>query len=1146
MKIYESRAVTLILLLIFSLVSGFNVIDIHAQTPLSKIVGTVKDQTGGVVVAAKVTVTDEGRGYQRSAISDQDGNYILELLLQGTYSLSCELQGFKTYTRTQIPLQSRQVLRIDAALEVGEVTDSVTVSEAAPVVASETGEIQASTGTRQLLDKIQGHPTTGYFSAGQFITYGGYSSVLTSYRGPGTTSNQTRFRMDGLETDIFQPPTPPDAIQEVKISYSGLRSESQSPVIADVITRSGNNQFHGLAELNAQNPGLNSLGPTPGAVRSGQKTNKIWYFRGSGPLYVPGLYDGRKKTFFWADMQRSDREDIGQNRGAYFIAPPAWRNGDFSRAPATSFTNTSKTLINPYTGQPFTGGIIPDSLINPTARKIQGANPQPNLGDTGDPHFSGLNWRYVPGGDLLAKQYTRTYNLRFDHQLTTKDTLGYMFGRTTSPWYGDQNEGFHSWLEKQVPVTTNHTVVWTRTFSARLLNEFRAGIARSSNSFGPLPADESPLGYKHTFDAGGLAALRDLGFSYQPTDSSQFTNALPAVCISGVFAPLCDWTGTGNRLGASQGFLENRHVTNNLSIHHGVHAFKTGIDYLRSMDAGNSGNPFGNFLFDGRFTGLPYTDYLLGLPGTSTRRGILPRPYRLAGWSAGYFQDDWKVRPNLTLELGLRFERFPVAKEKNLMMVNFDPKTGSFVVPNDRSLSLISPAFPKTQFPVLTAAQAGYPELLRSYPQPLFYPRIGIAWRPFSDAKTVVRAGFGQFSSAPGTTQSLVSNSPYALNETFANVLTNGQAAFSFPDPYPTATGTVPGQTAFGVIPEFPVPYSHNWNLTVEREILPNTSLRLSYLGAKVTQLAYRRDINKPQPGPLPYRSDCGSQPAGSCVGPLYSKFNSSTLVDAGANQNAHIMQIELHRRWAAGLEFTVDYAWNKTITDAQETGSYRGGADYGPFIENPYDRQRERAIHGRTVPHRVVVHHVWSLPFGQGQRWLNHHRAMDALAGGWTLVGTWAYSSRIWVTPLWSGSDFSNTGTFSARPDLLPGCDPTVDDPSPDKVFNAGCFVQPPNGRFGNSGKSVFRGVPFGTNMWQDSYFVVSKEFKLSHKMSEQGIRFRLSAYINNLINRPYLAAAFPSGYSDANNVTVNSPNSSKGFYTGQRTVALVARMEF
>ncbi len=1120
---------------------------LQAQSPLSRIVGTVRDPTGASVASATVTGRLDSRGLTRSVQSDAEGNFTLDLLPEGTYSLTCEMAGFKKAFIANIPLTSRQVMRIDLALEVGDAATTVDVSETAPVVSSETATVQETVMTRRFVDKEQGHRYYGFLFASQFVPYGGYSSVLTSYRGPGTTSNQLRSRMEGLEVDNQHPPTPPDYVSEIKVGYSGMKAESQSPLLMDVSTRNGSNQFHGLFEVQGQNPAMNSLGPNPNARRAGgQTTNLRWYGRLAGPVLIPKIYNGKNRTFFWFGFTRFALRDLGQTRGSYYIAAPAWRGGDFSQVPTNFFTNSSRTLFDPATGQPFPGGTVPASRVNAVSGNIQALNPAPNLVNLSDPAFTGLNWRNQSAGKLYGRSSLNIRNFRFDHQLTSKDSLFYSYNRIVINNLNDATEGFNIWQEISRNPTRNHVLSWTRVVSPTMLNELRVGLARGESEFGPIPTDASTLGYEPRF-GNGLEALRDLGFTWTPggfNPDSRLGNALPVVCVAGVYSPLCGFSRGRQRV--NLGLLDNRHLIDNFSIHRRSHSIKMGIDVVRLLDAGYGGNPFGDFYFDGRFTGLPYADFLLGLPGTSGRSGILPRPYRQGGWYAGYVQDDWKLHPNLTVELGVRFEYFPVVREKNGLMVNFDPKTASLVVPNEQSLRQISPAFPVNQLTVLTTAQAGFPEWLRNYPQPLFYPRAGFAWRPFSHARTAVRGGVGQFSSAPTLRQSMVSNSPFVLDETFDNVFTNGQPAFSFPNPFPTGTGRIPAQSAFGVTPDFPVPYSYNWNLSVEQELLPNMGLRLSYMGAKVTQLGYRRNINKPAPGLLPYRSDCASQPSGSCVGPRYQNFSSVTLAEAGANSIANVFQIELRKRWSHGLEFSVDYSMNRTLTDAQDTGDNRGGSDYGSLIEDPDNRRRDRGVHGRTVPHRLVAMHVWELPFGRGHQWLNRSRLLDAFAGGWTVVGQWSYSSRVWLTPIWSGSDFSNTGTFAARPDLVAGCDPSVDNPSASRIFNPGCFAIPSPGRYGSAGRSLFPGLPFSTSVWSDSVLNFFKTFQLTDRYAEQGVRLRVGAYFVNFANHPYLSGAFPTGYGDANNVTINSPNADRGTYVGNRTVQISARLEF
>jgi hypothetical protein len=258
--------------------------------------------------------------------------------------------------------------------------------------------------------------------------------------------------------------------------------------------------------------------------------------------------------------------------------------------------------------------------------------------------------------------------------------------------------------------------------------------------------------------------------------------------------------------------------------------------------------------------------------------------------------------------------------------------------------------------------------------------------------------------------------------------------------------------------------------------------------------------------------------------------------MDAGGNQNSHGLELEVHRRWSAGLEFMVDYFWSKTLTDVTDTtNAHPKGASYGGPIENPYDRTRDRGISPISVPQRLVVNHVWTLPFGKGSKWLNQSRLLDSVVGGWTLMGLWSWQSRTYVTPVWSGSDFSNTNTFSARPDVVAGCNPNVDSPSASKTYNASCFVQPPNGRFGTAGKSVVLTVPRG--LWPNTTLAFFKYFTPVNIFKDQGLRFRVGAEMVNPANHPILAFG---------STVVNSAGAGTGFYTGTRTVRFNLRLEF
>jgi hypothetical protein len=317
---------------------------------------------------------------------------------------------------------------------------------------------------------------------------------------------------------------------------------------------------------------------------------------------------------------------------------------------------------------------------------------------------------------------------------------------------------------------------------------------------------------------------------------------------------------------------------------------------------------------------------------------------------------------------------------------------------------------------------------------------------------------------------------------------------------------------------------------------------RIAYLGSKGTQLPYQVDLTKPAAGPLPYRQNCASLAPGSCVGPNFTNYSGVTFGEVGGNQSTHGLELEFHRRWADGLEFMVDYFWSKTMTDVQDSTTPHPTGSFGNLIENRFDRARDRAIGRHTIPHRIVFNHVWRLPFGRGMKFLNNNRGVDAVLGGWTLLGLYQWNSRPYAIPLWRGADPSNTNTFVLRPDLLPGCDPNLDNPTVTQTFNRNCFALPAQGRFGNAGNYTLRLIQ--EPVWNNSTLGIFKTFTLANVLSEQGIRFRIGAEFNNPINHPYRSGAFASIFGEAR--AVNEPGSDQSTMIGARTIRFNLRLEF
>lgn len=1141
------------LLLIFCSLTILGVLPVQAQSPLSSIVGTVRDASGAVVFGAEVTAVDEGRGFERSVTTNERGDYTLDFLREGSYSVSCELSGFKTYSRSQIPLLVRQVLRIDVTLELGEVTETVTVTGAAPAIETETAVLSSGIGTTTKYLKDVPKNELFFYQVHAFQ----FSAHYYGYKAPSAHTLQQRLTTEGMDINSARAHLYANYdLQEFKIQYSGAKAESTSPIILDMTLRGGANDFHGAVALEVFYPSLSAIGPNPGSRRPHGASSFINYWNGSGPVYIPKIYDGRDKTFFYLSRMWSTYTELGQSASGVRrnLPPLAWRDGDLSHVDAANFSNPQKALVDPLTGKVFPNNIIPASRISPVSRNIQSTYHLPNNVPPGDRHTLFQNYKIDFGEGHGGQSETGTWTYKVDHNLTDNDTIGVVHHRTPQGQTWDQTAQ-KLWYELIQGKNTNWSAYWTRVFSPTVVNEFRIGINRATRSFVMDPDPPHP----QSWPPNGYTQLKQFGITWAPVGiDDAFVGAPVAVCIPGVHVT----GGACGRPRGQQSHGDQRHIINNLAIHRGSHNLKLGFDFRPKYDysLGASRTPralFGRFEFSGRFTGFPYGDFLLGLPDSSSRAEITPRPYRIQRWGSAYFQDDWKVIPNLTLELGLRMEHIGLAHEKNSMMVTFDPTTRSFVVPNNRSLALVSPLFPQDVYPILTAEEAGYPDQLRSRPQPTFYPRFGFGYRPFGGAKTVVRGGYGSFLVPATLGSSLVSTSPYALSESFRNDIVNGQPAFSFPFGFPTESGDVPGQSAFGVAKEFPYAYTQNWNLSLEREVFADTSVRASYIGSRTTQMPYQRAINKPAPSLLPYDNNCASQPAGTCVGPVFPGFGTVNVAEAGGNGNYHGLELEFKRRWAKGLAFSVDYSFSKGISDVDDQ-VFPGGGDYGNFIENPYDRARDRGRNFASVPHRLLITKVWDIPVGEGRRFLGDVSGiggyvLDKAIGGWTFSSIWNWTGRIGVTPFWVGADTSHTNTPIARADVIPGCNPTLANATLERRYNRECFAQPPEGRFGNAGRSSFwtrSGVRNAGDI-KVTNFGLYKYTRITPrtKGGESGLQLRVGFKLINAFNHPIdasLVSGFGQGTFGNNGVRVNVPFSERGNKYGRRTVYIDMGLEF
>ncbi|MGH9800941.1 MAG: TonB-dependent receptor domain-containing protein, partial [Blastocatellia bacterium] len=537
---------------------------------------------------------------------------------------------------------------------------------------------------------------------------------------------------------------------------------------------------------------------------------------------------------------------------------------------------------------------------------------------------------------------------------------------------------------------------WTWTISSRLINEARIGYSRFG--FFRLQEDREA----DVINRLGIKGLTDAG-------RTPFNNGAPQIVAAG-------FVTIGGPTNLPQGRHDNTyHYVENLTLIAGQHTMKFGADIRRFLF-----NSFftsfgrGSFNFDGRFTGHPVADLLLGAPFQADRN--LGEPFHNAKtFSSGYYiQDDWKITPKLTLNLGLRYELNLPPTENINKIASFDPTTNTIKVAGNKEAFIVNGVLQLRDRP-------GIGNRLWETDKNNFAPRIGLAWRPFGGTKTVIRAGIGTFYNLQ-----IVGNgiTPLSRNSPFRNRQTSGPFAATV-RPLPNVADAFIGNPTIvppGIDPFFKTAYYNQWSFGVQRELAGNLGLEVTYLGSSGHKLPIGVNINQAIPGAGSVNSRRPYQGFGSITGGYVSSVG---------NSNYHGMTVRIERRFASGLSFLSSYAFSKSIDDGSgiSTGSDSSGA-----AQNARNLGAERATSDFDVRHRWVLSYVYDLPFGQGAKYAAKNKVVNYLAGGWQLTGILTMQSGRPFTVV-TGTDQSATGGGADRPNLIGN--PFVDNPTPDRWFN-------------------------------------------------------------------------------------------------------------
>ncbi|MBI4472249.1 MAG: carboxypeptidase regulatory-like domain-containing protein [Acidobacteria bacterium] len=937
----------------FAVVLMFSAIPASAQD--GAVSGTVQDATGAVLPGVSVKLTSKAQGTVRQQVTNEAGVYQFTFLPPGIYDLEVSLPGFKTLTRTDFTLAVAQKARLDFQLEVGDVTDTVTVSANSETVNTMSAELGAVVDNTRVVEM----PLNGrtFYSLATLVPgvtpprQGSSNSHRGGFNVAGASETANNFSLNGMENNdsatmapLLRPSI--DAIQEFTILtgvYPAQYGYGDGGQII-VTTKSGTNTFHGTvfnfirnsAVLTARNF-FQAPGPLPSFKR-----NQFGATFG-GPIK-------KDKTFFFYSYEGFRDGSSVNVLGT--VPTAAMKRGDFS------VLLPSRVIRDPATGQPFPGNIIPPNRLSPIGRALLDFYP--------DPTFE------TPAGSLPRNNYafsaTRFENmnqhiLKVDHTFNSRDS-----GFVTANYYkADATErvSVPSCGANPLPKFGCDGIVETgifgitevHVFSPSMVNEFRAGYMLEANP-----------SFKHTLYTPFWATfgIKPLTTSLEESYPHQ---GPPSTTIAG-------YTGFTNSLFDRDD--DHWQLTDNLSVTRSKHTMKTGFNM--SSHGVNLWPPTtvaGSVNFQNTSQGPTTTyglaDVLLGYPTTTSLR---PNPikYSVRVWNfSAYFQDDFQVNSRLTLNLGLRWELNAPATARPRIQTTFDPQRG---------------------IPVQEGTN-GYGNRVFDFDKKLFGPRVGFAWQPTGGGRTVVRAGVGTFfSNFPiwNTISGIYAGYPVTINNTYTSSLTQ---PILLSDPFP-ASNAVTSNTLTGVDRKQRYPRSYQWSLGVQRQLTNDMLFEITYLGKAGNHLRVTDEINQPAPGP--------GTPAQVNARRPYRGYGSISFYGWSGSSRYHSMQARLQQQYRNGLSFLASYTYSHSIDN---TGS----------PTNAYDRRTARGPSNFDIRHRLALSPVYELPFGMGKPLFTTGMA-SKIFGGWQISPLFQWQTGVPLTPVLSGN-FSNTGGTTDRPDV-------------------------------------------------------------------------------------------------------------------------------
>ena len=1089
-----------------------------AQSTFGSIRGTVQDVSGAVIPGAAVTIHWLDENFERDVTTSDSGDFVAENLKPGHYKLTVHHDGFADAVVDSVALEARQDLRIPITLAVATEATVIQVSAAPDAINTENGTLSDSKDNQLITQlPLNNRATTTSPLAALSLSANVQQDSSGNIALSGASSSMVNFSVDGISTaNVRQNGALQDAYPSQEgiaaVRVTAFNNSAEFSQVGDVTftTKSGTNQYHGSLFEYLQNDALDA---SPYGF-SGRAPKHFNTFGGSlgGPLSIPHLYNGKDKTFFFADYEGNRRTTAVAQQ--FLVPTEAERNGDLTA---------------------LGGPIIPQSAINPTASALLAYYPLPNV--SGQSNFNYENFQSTPAR-------TDGADIRIDQTITPRQSVYARFSRKNitqdyaNPLLPNDADSIHN---------RSLLVSYTNTITPKLVNEFRFGFTNAITSVG--------------FPIEGADALSQLHLTGVDISQHPFTHAFPTFNFS---------AGTGfTPIGRDKtGVTESKTLqfTDNATWTVGRHTLKAGVDIRRvryfDVELFLPSDDFGQFTFQPTFTGNAFGDFLEGTPTTLFFAVSSPDVGGTA-WQTGLFaQDEFQLNSKLTINYGLRWQVLPAMNEDGGNLANFDQRNNSIVVPNELSsylakqnlqssnlafqesfnaCNLSYTALPCTNY--VTASQDHLSQGLRNTYFGNFQPRFSLAYRPFNDTKTVIRAGFGIFTMTNlGPLSFNNSGNPTSNLHTYTNSVTaSGSPLIQFPNTAPPTVGVQYGGGGLdqGVDPNYRDPQSNQWNLTVERQISANDTLRVSYVGMHTYRLNITEDLNQVPASTTPYQTT-SSSPYVDPRAPYHNWFTLYSTFNSGkANYSA--MEVEATHRMSHGLYFDANYTLAKNLADNQGSTptAFAGEVNYGIPITDRFNIAGDYGNVEGTRRDRFLLSGLYQLPFGAGRAFLNTGGWKNLFVGGWEMNTVTLLETGPWLTPSISTSfDQSNTNVVNRgatlRPDVV--SNNYNKGQSRAQYFNLAAFSPTPSGagRFGNAAVGSLEGP--GTSAVS---LGLAKTFPLTERAN-----LRFESTFTNVLNHTNFAPPATQIDNTSTFGVLSAPQTAEN--AGNRTGQVALRLDF